>query len=92
MTKCFTIGCTQHAVDNTLWCAEHGPKPATGSTLYLMERDQWKERALAAESKLGVALTLLAGIARGTVDSPGSRAWDCVADLDGYERLGGPKR
>lgn len=24
----------------------------TGSTLYLIERDQWKERALSAESKL----------------------------------------
>ena len=55
MTKCFSIGCTQHAVNNTLWCAEHGPKEATGSTLYLIERDEWKQRALSAESKLDAA-------------------------------------
>jgi hypothetical protein len=75
MTKCFSIGCTQHAVNNTLWCAEHGPKEATGSTLYLIERDEWKQRALSAESKLqasdenvGLAKAALSELERTVID------------------------
>lgn len=40
-----------------------GSMPLTGSTAFLVERDEWKRRALEAESKLDAATTALSSLA-----------------------------